>query len=38
MRNDVSLNNYPIIIFNLGIASVDHPAHSKERCEKKTGT
>jgi len=35
MRNDVSLNNYPMILFSLDIASVYHPAHSRERCEKK---
>jgi hypothetical protein len=36
MRNDVSLNNYPRIVFSLDMTSVYHPAHSKERCGKKT--
>jgi hypothetical protein len=36
MRNDVSLNNYPRIVFSLDMTSDYHPAHPKERCEKKT--
>ena len=36
MRKDVSLNNYPRILFSLDMTTVYHPAYSKERCGKKT--